>query len=83
MERSSIALANAFEEERKRNRIMLFPIRLDNAVKDTIEAWVSKLRARHIGDFMCWTDPDQYKKGLERVLRYRVPKAEEGPGMAR
>jgi hypothetical protein len=68
-------VTNAFEEERKRNRIMLFPIRLD--------AWGSKLRARHIGDFMCWTDPDQYKKGLERVLRDLVPKAEEGPGMAR
>jgi hypothetical protein len=66
----------AFEEERKRNQIVLFPIRLDNAVMETNEAWAAKLwRARHIGDFTCWKDADQYKKGLERVLRDLAPKA--------
>jgi uncharacterized protein YjbI with pentapeptide repeats len=64
----------AFEEERKRNQIVLFPIRLDDAVMNTNEAWAAKLRARNIGDFTCWKDPDQYKKGLERVLRDLAPK---------
>jgi uncharacterized protein YjbI with pentapeptide repeats len=49
-------VTTAFEEERKRDRTVLFPIRLDDAIMDTNEAWAKKLRARHIGDFRCWTD---------------------------
>jgi TIR domain/Pentapeptide repeats (8 copies) len=62
-------VTNAFEEERKRNQVMLFPIRLDDAVMETSEAWASKLRARHIGDFRRWKDHDAYTKSFERVLR--------------
>jgi hypothetical protein len=70
----------AFEEERKRNQNVLFPIRLDDAVKDTNEAWAAKLRARHICDFTRWKDPDEYKKGLERMLRDLAPsQSQPGP----
>ena len=49
---------------------MLFPVRLDNAVFDTREAWAGKLRAnRNIGDFRQWKNHDAYRKGLERLLR--------------
>jgi hypothetical protein len=58
-----------FEEERKRKQKVLFPIRLDEAVMDTKEAWAAKLRARNIGDFRRWKDHDSYKQSLERVLR--------------
>jgi hypothetical protein len=67
-------VTKAFEEERKRNQIVLFPIRLDDAVMDASEACAAKLRARNIGDFTCWKDPDAYKKALERVLRDLAPK---------
>jgi uncharacterized protein YjbI with pentapeptide repeats len=60
----------AFEEERKREQTVLFPIRLDNAVMDTNKAWASMLRTqRHIGDFRRWKDHDGYKGSFERVLR--------------
>jgi hypothetical protein len=60
----------AFEEERKRGRTVLFPIRLDDAVLDTNEAWAAKLRrARHIGDFRNWEDHNSYKVSFERVMR--------------
>jgi isopentenyl diphosphate isomerase/L-lactate dehydrogenase-like FMN-dependent dehydrogenase len=59
----------AFEEERKRGQTVLFPIRLDDAVMETDEAWAGKLRARHIGDFRRWKDHDAYSKSFERVLR--------------
>jgi hypothetical protein len=62
-------VTTAFEEERKRGQVMLFPIRLDDTVIDTPEAWAAKLRARNIGDFRHWKDHDRYKKSLERVLR--------------
>lgn len=60
----------AYEEERRRGQTVLFPIRLDDTVMDTKEAWASKLRSnRNIGDFRQWKDHDQYQKSLERVLR--------------
>ena len=41
---------------------MLFPIRLDDTVMTTDEAWAAKLRARNIGDFRHWKDHDKYMK---------------------
>jgi TIR domain len=58
-----------FEEERARGQIVLFPVRLDEAVMNTKEAWAAKLRARNIGDFRKWKDHDAYKQSLARVLR--------------
>ena len=62
-------VTKAFEEERKRGQTVLFPIRLDDAVMDTDEAWAAKLRARHIGDFRRWKEHDEYQKSFARVLR--------------
>ena len=62
-------VATAFEEERRRKETILFPIRLDDAVMDTGEAWASKLRTRNIGDFTKWKDHDAYKATLDRILR--------------
>jgi uncharacterized protein YjbI with pentapeptide repeats len=60
----------AYEEERRRKQTMLFPIRLDDTVMETREAWAAKLRAdRNIGDFRQWKDHDQYREVFERVLR--------------
>jgi uncharacterized protein YjbI with pentapeptide repeats len=62
-------VTKAFEEERKRGQIVLFPVRLDDAVMDTCEAWAAKLRARHIGDFQHWKNHDGYTGSFQRVLR--------------
>jgi hypothetical protein len=62
-------VTKAFEEERKRGQTVLFPIRVDDAVMDTNEAWAAKLRARHIGDFRRWKEHDEYQKSFARVLR--------------
>jgi uncharacterized protein YjbI with pentapeptide repeats len=63
-------VTKAFEEERKRGQTVLFPIRLDNAVMNTDEAWAGKLRAnRNIGDFRQWNDYDAYSENLNRVIR--------------
>lgn len=60
----------AYEEERSRQQTMLFPIRLDDTVLQTKEAWAAKLRAdRNIGDFRQWKDHDRYSEVFERVLR--------------
>jgi uncharacterized protein YjbI with pentapeptide repeats len=69
-------VSKAFEEERRRNQIALFPIRLDDAVLDTDEPWAAKLRAqRHIGDFRKWKDHNAYKISFECVMRDLAPKA--------
>lgn len=59
----------AFEEERARRGVVLFPLRLDDAVFATTEAWAAKLRrSRHIGDFRDWKDHDAYQKTFKRLL---------------
>lgn len=56
--------------ERKEGRPVLFPIRLDDAIKASTEAWASYLwDQRHITDFTGWKDHDAYKKAFERILR--------------
>jgi hypothetical protein len=60
----------AFEKERREKRTVLFPIRLDDAVMETNEAWAADIRrTRHIGDFRAWKNHDSYKKAFERLLR--------------
>ena len=59
-----------FEEERQRGGVVLFPVRVDDAVMETKEAWAAKLRrSRNIGDFRAWKDHDAYQRALKRVLR--------------
>lgn len=62
-------VTSAFEEERRRGKTVLFPIRLDDAVFATDEPWARKVRQRHIGDFTCWKDHDVYKRAFDRLLR--------------
>lgn len=60
----------ALEKERKQNKLVLFPVRLDDAVMKTDQAWAASLRrTRHIGDFRAWKDHDQYQKSFDRLLR--------------
>jgi hypothetical protein len=69
----------ALEEEktRKSKQTVLFPIRLDDAVMKTKEAWAGLVRRdRNIGDFRRWKDHDAYKQSFERVVRdLTVPSA--------
>jgi uncharacterized protein YjbI with pentapeptide repeats len=62
-------VTSAYEEEGERKTTLLFPIRIDDAVTNTIKPWARKLRARHIGDFRRWNEPAEYQKSLERLLR--------------
>ena len=60
----------AFEEERMRDTTVLFPVRLDDAVMKTKEAWAADIRrTTHIGDFRSWKYHDKYKVAFERLLR--------------
>lgn len=60
----------AFERERREKRLVLFPIRLDNAVMKTDQAWAAELRrTRNIGDFSKWKEHDAYQKAFDRLLR--------------
>lgn len=60
----------AFERERRENRIVLFPIRLDDEVMRTNESWAADIRrTRQIGDFTLWKDHDSYEKAFRRLLK--------------
>jgi hypothetical protein len=59
----------ALEKERRQQREVLFPLRLDESVLQTSQAWAKQLRrTRHIGDFTQWTDPQQYQRAFVRLL---------------
>ena len=60
----------ALAEERNRNNIVLFPIRIDQSVLDTTAVWARQIReTRHIGDFTGWKNHDTYQKAIERLLK--------------
>lgn len=60
----------ALERERRENRLVLFPLRIDDAIERSDTAWAASLRRlRHIGDFSKWKDHDSYSKAFERLLR--------------
>jgi hypothetical protein len=60
----------AFEKEHKSGKLTLFPVKLDNTVMETGQAWAADIRRqRHIGDFTRWKEHDEYQKGLKRLLR--------------
>jgi hypothetical protein len=48
---------------------VLFPIRLDETVMETDQAWAADIRrTRHIGDFRRWKDHDSYQQAFDRLL---------------
>jgi hypothetical protein len=60
----------ALDREGREKRIVLFPIRLDEAVLESPVAWASHVkRTRHIGDFCGWKDHDSYQRAFDRLLR--------------
>ena len=60
----------AFERERRQKETILFPIRLDDDVMATDEAWAGDIRrTRHIGDFTRWNEAEAYARALRRLLR--------------
>lgn len=59
-----------FERERLEKRLVLFPIRLDDAVVQAQQAWAASIRRqRHIGDFSRWETPDFYNQAFERLIK--------------
>lgn len=61
----------ALEKERDRNnQVVLFPVRLDNAVMDSGDGWTRLIKnTRNIGDFCQWKDHDAYQRSFERLVR--------------
>jgi uncharacterized protein YjbI with pentapeptide repeats/DNA-binding XRE family transcriptional regulator len=60
----------ALEKESQLKRNVLYPIRVDNAALLASSAWITDLRrARHIGDFTKWKEPEAYQHALRRLLR--------------
>src|SRR3954471_20768272 len=73
-------VTRSLDEERERQQVVLFPIRLDDVVMQTPKPWTRLLRGqRHVGDFTRWKDHDAYRKSFERLVRdltvQQTPKA--------
>lgn len=61
----------SFEREHQPpETLVLFPIRIDDAVMQTDAAWAGDIRRmRFIGDFRAWQDEQVYQQALRRLLR--------------
>ena len=60
----------AFEREHREKHTVLFPIRLDDAIMETDEAWAADIRRiRHIGDFTRWENHADYSKAFQRLMQ--------------
>ena len=61
---------SALEREHKEDKTVLFPVRMDDSVMDTTQAWAASLRrTRHIGDFSEWKHHDHYQNAFARLVR--------------
>ena len=61
---------NALDLEIEREKTVLFPVRVDDAVMESKADWARTIKdKRHIGDFTRWKDHDAYSKAFERLLR--------------
>jgi hypothetical protein len=71
----------ALEKERRENRTVLFPIRLDETVMKITGSWPTLIRnTRNIGDFTRWKRHNTYQKALDRLLRdLKAEAAKPGP----
>lgn len=60
----------AFAKEQEEKRLALFPIRVDDAVRQRKTGWAADIRRdRHMGDFTNWKDKAAYQRGFKRLLR--------------
>jgi uncharacterized protein YjbI with pentapeptide repeats len=60
----------ALAKEDEKHALVLFPVRLDNAVMQSTTSWAAHLkRMRHITDFTGWKHHDDYQKALTRLFR--------------
>jgi len=67
-------VAAALAKEHSQQKLVLFPVRLDDAVMQATHAWAASLRrARHIEDFCGWKDHERYQQGFTRLLRDLQP----------
>jgi hypothetical protein len=59
----------AIEEERNRNRAVLFPLRLDNGRMEAEKDWLDNLQKTHqIYDFTAWENWEAYYTQFSRLL---------------
>jgi len=62
-------VATALERERREQRQVLFPVRVDDDALDSADAVVKELRrTRDIEDMSRWKDHDSYVLAFERLL---------------
>ncbi len=69
----------ALARERKEQKTILFPVRLDQTVMEIEQGWPALIRnTRNIGDFTRWKDHDSYQSAFKRLLRDLKAEKPEG-----
>ena len=57
-------------EREQEGNIVLFPIRIDDAVMESRAGWPALImNSRNVGDFTRWKEHDSYRRAFDRLLR--------------
>jgi uncharacterized protein YjbI with pentapeptide repeats len=60
----------ALQEETDGDRLVVVPVRLDDAVMQTRDDWAARLKlVRPIGDFRQWKDTAHYQRAFQQLLK--------------
>jgi uncharacterized protein YjbI with pentapeptide repeats len=63
-------IERALAKELRTLKVVLFPVRLDDAIKSSTATWAQEIyEDRNVGDMRQWKDHDAYRKAFERLLR--------------
>ena len=61
---------SAIEREHREKQLVLFPVRIDDTVMNSNQAWAASLRRmRHIGDFTDWKNHGSYQRAFALLMR--------------
>ena len=60
----------ALYQEIKRQKAVLFPVRLDDTILECSDDWAVQLQRRHIGDFTDWQDDASYQQAFATLLQH-------------
>jgi hypothetical protein len=63
-------IERALAKELRTRKVVLFPVRLDDAIKTPTTTWAQEIgEDRNIGDMRRWRNYEAYQKAFDRLLR--------------
>jgi hypothetical protein len=76
-------VTTALAYEQAAARTLVFPVRIDDEILSTAEAWAVPIRERHTANFVGWRDPAEFARALARLLQDLLDQERRGSSDSR